>query len=362
MLGDVYTDNFTFRVFDGCTWSAPAGVGITILEPTECDSNPPPTAHAQYAICSTVIKSVQITLSGSDQEDETLTYEVVSGPSHGTLTGTPPALTYNWDGLGATADSFTFRVNDGCHNSSAATVNVEMVTDIAKSNAPAVAHRKFYDAGFTGWVACTLSGYDFDGDPLTYQVVEGPWKGTLTGTPPNLIYQTTLSSATDIFYFRVMDNRTDLARYSEADSVYIHIGEEFKVTRLPPVADAGPDMKVERYAEFPTPPEGNWDVTLDGSKSYDPAGRNLTYHWNPGGLTVVTGANSEKVKLEGTTSGTYTCTLTVTNSDDQSATDSVEVKLPAYDSLALALLAGFCAFIGVRYVRRGARKNGQDKT
>ena len=361
---DVYTDSFTFKVYDGCTWSDSAVVDITFPVPTEpdCDSNPPPTAHGQYAICWTVDKFVQITLSGSDQEDETLTYEVVSDPSHGTLTGIPPALTYKWDGLGATADSFTFRVNDGCHNSSTATVDVEMVTDIAKSNAPAVAHRKFYDAGLTGSVACTLSGSDFDedplGDPLKYEVVEGPSNGTLSGNEPNLIYQTDLTSGTDIFYYRVTDNRTDLTRYSEADSVYIYIGEDFKVTGLPPVADAGPDMEIKRYVEEGQTPSGTWSTTLNGSKSYDPAGRPLTYHWTPGGGWLTGSAENTVVGWESSAEGTTTCTLTVTNSDNQSATDSVKVKVPAYDSLALALLAGFCALVGVRYVRRGARENG----
>ena len=53
-------------------------------------------------------------LTASDVDSTALTYEVTDSPIHGTLTGTPPNLTYtptlNYDGPD---DSFTFKVNDG---------------------------------------------------------------------------------------------------------------------------------------------------------------------------------------------------------------------------------------------------------
>lgn len=70
-----------------------------------------------------------VTLSATDADSDTLTYSIVSNPSHGTLgsvsgnqvTYTPSA---NYHG----ADSFTFKANDGQANSNTATVNVTVTS------------------------------------------------------------------------------------------------------------------------------------------------------------------------------------------------------------------------------------------
>ena len=57
-------------------------------------------------------------------EGSRLTYAIVTGPAHGTLTGTAPNLTYtpaaNYNG----PDSFTFKANDGSADSNVATVSI----------------------------------------------------------------------------------------------------------------------------------------------------------------------------------------------------------------------------------------------
>jgi hypothetical protein len=69
-------------------------------------------------------QSRAITLGGSDADGDALTFSVVSPPANGTLTGTPPNLTYlpaaNFSG----SDSFTFRANDGITNSAPATISI----------------------------------------------------------------------------------------------------------------------------------------------------------------------------------------------------------------------------------------------
>jgi hypothetical protein len=58
----------------------------------------------------------------------------------------------------------------------------------------------------------TLTGYDVDGDPLTYIVTTQPRKGTLTGTPPNLTYTPSNNvTGADSFNFVVSDGQFNSA-------------------------------------------------------------------------------------------------------------------------------------------------------
>lgn len=100
------------------------------------NSNARPVANAGSTSTSED-QSKSITLSGSDADGDTLTYTILTNPSNGALSGTPPNLTYtptaNFNG----SDSFTFRVNDGETNSAAATfsITVTAVNDAPTLNA-----------------------------------------------------------------------------------------------------------------------------------------------------------------------------------------------------------------------------------
>jgi len=74
-----------------------------------------------------------ITLAGTDADGDTLTYSIAASPSNGTLSGTPPNVTYRPSINFFGNDSFTFRVNDGQANSTAATVSI---TVTAVNDAP----------------------------------------------------------------------------------------------------------------------------------------------------------------------------------------------------------------------------------
>jgi len=86
-------------------------------------TNQAPTANAQSVNTNKNV-SVAITLTGSDTEASALSFFVVTNPSHGTLSGTVPNLTYlpstDFEG----SDSFTFKVNDGSQDSASATVSI----------------------------------------------------------------------------------------------------------------------------------------------------------------------------------------------------------------------------------------------
>ena len=85
--------------------------------------NRAPVADAQ-SVTTAEDTAAPITLTGSDPDGDSLAYEVVDAPAHGTLTGTAPALTYTPDADYDGPDSFTFTVSDGSLTSAPATVSV----------------------------------------------------------------------------------------------------------------------------------------------------------------------------------------------------------------------------------------------
>ncbi len=67
-----------------------------------------------------------ITLKANDDDNDKLTYKIVSKPKHGLLSGRPPQVTYrpNKDYFGS--DSFSFRVSDGKDDSNVASVKLSI--------------------------------------------------------------------------------------------------------------------------------------------------------------------------------------------------------------------------------------------
>ena len=90
-------------------------------------SNSPPVATSQSATTQ-VNTPVNITLQATDPNNDPLTFTVLSQPTHGTLSGTAPSLTYNPTGAFAGSDSFTFRASDGNLVSNTATVSLTVLS------------------------------------------------------------------------------------------------------------------------------------------------------------------------------------------------------------------------------------------
>jgi hypothetical protein len=68
--------------------------------------------------------SKSLTLTGTDANSSGLTYSLVTQPTHGTLNGTAPSLTYTPALDYSGGDSFTFKANDGQLDSNVATVTI----------------------------------------------------------------------------------------------------------------------------------------------------------------------------------------------------------------------------------------------
>ncbi|MCX6878404.1 MAG: DUF6288 domain-containing protein [Verrucomicrobia bacterium] len=246
-------DGFTFKANDGKVDSAAATIAIEV----GATGNRRPTAQNQF-VTSVEDTAKGLILTGTDPDSDPLIYEIVHWPAHGTLTGTPPNLTYqptaNYPAGNANgSDSFTFTVRDAALTSAVATVSIT-VTPV--NDAPqALAQSVSVSANSTNLM--TLTGLDPEGYALSYTVATNPGHGTLTGTAPNLTYQpTTNYRGLDSFTFRVTDSEGVV---SSAATVSITIIND------PPVANP-------QFVELQ--PNTSTAVTLTGS---DSANDPLTY-------------------------------------------------------------------------------------
>jgi VCBS repeat-containing protein len=175
------TDSFTFTANDGTANSAPATVTINVGP-----ANSAPVADAQ-AVSTNEDTAKAITLTATDGDSDPLTYQVVTNPANGSLTGTAPNLTYTPNANFNGSDSFTFKANDGFADSLAATVSI---TVSAVNDAPvlgAIGSKGISELVNLGF---TVSASDIDGDTLGYSLSGepagasiGPASGAFSWTP-----------------------------------------------------------------------------------------------------------------------------------------------------------------------------------
>lgn len=160
-------------------WGAFSAIFLTV----EYSDNEPPVAD-DLNITTAEDEAVPVLLSGSDPDGNPLTFNVVSGPSHGVLTGVAPNLTYtpaaDYNGI----DIFNYVANDGMANSPEAIVSISIS---AVDDAP-VADAQSVIAMNNTSVSITLTGSDADGDPISFSIVDFPTNGSLSGIEANQIY------------------------------------------------------------------------------------------------------------------------------------------------------------------------------
>ena len=149
--------------------------------------------------------SISITLTASDPEKDPFTFEAVNFPSHGSIAGTLPNITYtpypDYNG----SDSFTFKVNDGYRDSNIATVDI---TVHPVNDPPTITGASFFtdedsvSDGTIPWVvdADTLDSY-------TCSILTQPTKGTAFITSNQLVYDPEPDyNGVDFFTFRTRDS------------------------------------------------------------------------------------------------------------------------------------------------------------
>jgi PKD repeat protein len=280
-------DSFTYRVTDGQAESNTATVNVTI-NPV----NDPPVADDQ-SVSTSEDTAVNITLNGSDIDGDPLTFSTVTNPGNGTLSGTPPNVTYmpNPDFNGT--DSFTFQVNDGQGGTDTGTVSITVtpVNDAPVCNDINVSTDEDMPVDIP--VDCS----DVEGDVLTGSFLSDPPHGTAQFLSPIIRYTPDPNFyGADSFTYRVTDGELE----SNTATVNVTINE----VNDPPVAD---------FSYFPEKPT-TLDTIQFTDQSTDLDGNIVSWSWDFGDGNFSTQQNPIHRYDD---DGTYTVSLTVT--DDERA-------------------------------------------
>jgi endonuclease G len=146
-------------------------------------SNPPGTADGAFTTAEDTPATVTMT-AANPSSTTTLTYTIVSGPAHGTLSpGTGADRVYTPADNFSGTDSFTFRVSDGTRNSNTSTVSI-LVTEV--NDAPVIADIPAQTVNENSSLTFTATATDADGPATTF---------SLTGIPPGFSNPPTITAA-----------------------------------------------------------------------------------------------------------------------------------------------------------------------
>ncbi|MAT41911.1 MAG: hypothetical protein CL609_06190 [Anaerolineaceae bacterium] len=242
-------DQFEFQVIDENNHIS----NTAVIEITVTSVNDKPIADNQ-SLSTDEDTTFPVTLTGSDPESAAITFVVISGPQHGTLSGIAPSLTYtpilNYFG----SDSFTFRTNDGDLDSELATITINVN---AVNDKPTAENQNVYTDEDTT-LPVTLTGSDPESAAITFAVISDPQHGTLSGTVPDLTYTPVSNyNGSDSFTFRTHDGELD----SELATITISINP----VNDKPIAD---NQSLSTNEDTPL------SITLTGS---DPESAVITY-------------------------------------------------------------------------------------
>ena len=273
--GFIGQDSFSFMANDGITHSniATETIDVTNQAPKALDGNVAPLHNQKFTG----------SLTGEDDDGDTLTYSLVRSPSNGTLTlDDNGSFDYMPTPGFLGQDSFTFKANDGIADSNVATVTIDVT-----NQAPVAYDQSFiatqYNSYYDGYVDQARPGAvyasDAEGDALSFSQVSGPTHGVLTFTSNgSFTYRPDRNYAgQDTFTFKTSDG----SRESNIATVTIN------TTNQAPVA-------YDDYFNILKDNSCSWGVPV-----YDP-----DYH--PSTLYDLTGMKHSVVLVNGPSNGTLT--------------------------------------------------------
>jgi len=242
--------------------------------------NHPPTAD-NLTVTTDEDTQVKITLTASDPDGDALSFILITQPTHGTLSGTAPNLTYTPNPDFNGVDSFTFKVNDGKLDSNTATVTIT----INPVNDAPVAHddTATTDEDTPVDIPVLANDYDVDSTTMIVSISTAPTHGT-----------TTVNTDGSIRYVPAADyNGVDSFQYKLSDGfleAFATVTITVKPVNDPPIArddaattnentpvtvnvlanDSDVDGDPLSIIAVSTPTNGSVVVNADGTVTYTP--------------------------------------------------------------------------------------------
>ena len=228
-------DSFSYRATDGTADSRLATVSLT-ARPV----NDAPIASSRR-VTTEMERAVAITLIVQDPEGDALSYRIVSGPTHGTLSGVAPNLEYTPKKKFLGADHFIFVGHDGAADSNLATVSIAVVKEIIE---PPVAYDQSLVVDEDARLEFELDAKDPGGkQSLTYQIVTRPAHGRLSTSGRQVEYTPNRDfNGQDSFTFRASNkgHESNLATVSisviPVNDQPRAVGQEFEIPRGQPLS------------------------------------------------------------------------------------------------------------------------------
>jgi len=223
---------------------------IKIFSISNNSLNNAPVASNQSVVVNEQISSI-IILVGTDADQDSLVYSIVTAPSNGTAVLEGRVVTYTSSSDTEISDAFTFKVNDGTVDSSVATITISIT---AINDSPTADSQVDVPAVENTEKSITLSGNDLEGEALNYILVTEPSYGRLLDPTDNdkTIFEGTISSnlvtylsssdtaTSDSFVFKVYDgnllseNATVTILISQVNDPPIAIGRALVLTEEKP--------------------------------------------------------------------------------------------------------------------------------
>jgi Tol biopolymer transport system component len=193
--GYVGPDQFQFRASDGVLVSET----MTYRLDVRLADRPPVATPQSITVAEDGV--APITLAATDPDGDSTSVFIHRYPSRGTLTGTPPSISYRPSPELSGPDSFEYEVQSrGLSAIATVTIDVTPVNDTPVAIGRSVNVTEDSSASFT------LTGTDADSTALTFAIVGRPSHGTVTGTAPNLVYTPDRDfRSNDVMTFTVSD-------------------------------------------------------------------------------------------------------------------------------------------------------------
>ena len=309
-------DTYTIRVrsTDQGGLSVEKAFTISIL-----DVNEAPLAYDQ-SVSTDQDTSLEITLTGFDEDGDAFSFALISGTTKGLLMWTPPKVTYVPNPGYVGFDSFEFKAIDAHGlSSTTATITIEVLavnhapTDINLSN-----NTLFENSGVNAVVG-TLTTEDPDiGDTFTYSLIAGA--GAADNASFNLLGDQLRAS--EDFDYETRNSYTIRVRSTDQDGLWVE--KVFTITILdvnePPIAY---DQAVSTAYGTPL------TITLT---AFDEDGDPLTYAYEQPAHGTLSGVGPELTYTpDQGFSGTDSFTFTVSDSEFESNVATVTIEVAPRD-------------------------------